>query len=213
MPFLTDGLPGIGVPTGLESFAADTNAASGANPQQVKVDLYQLSLMLTTWLNSLSKTMVDGTIYYSEVELGAVYDPTPQGSNISEQSYTATGMNVPVGSTGGTDTWHVGVYNSAGVLVARSATAGVTAGTALTIQQIPFYGSDGATLAPVTLTSGTYYLALQGNGTTAKFLDINAPDWPKATGSQAGTAGTLAAITSIATTYTADLGPRLSLYA
>lgn len=212
MGFLTEGLPALALFTGSEEINADTQLTAGAIPQSEKIALYKLSLLLTTMLNSLSKTMVAGTIYYTEFRVGFTYTPTPRGSSISENSFSVTGMNVPVGGTGGTDTWHVGVYNSSGVLVGRSATAGVTAGTASTIQQIPLYQADGSTAGPITLTSGTYYLALQSSGTTATFASINSPIWPLVTGSQTGAAGTLAAISSIATTYTANLGPRLSLY-
>ncbi len=211
MSFLTNQLPLLALFTGSETIPIDTNRANGAQTQQNTAELYKLAMVLITMLNTLSKTMVDGSIYYSQIEVGFTYDPTPQGSNIKENTYVTTGINIPVGSTGGTDTWHAALYNSAGVLVARSATAGVTAGTALTIQQIPWYGSDGAALAPVTIQSGVFYLAIQSNGTTAKFLAVNSPIWPKVTGSQTGTAGTLAAITP-PSTYTQNLGPMATLY-
>lgn len=211
--FLSNGLPAFGLFTGREECVFDGNpATAGTLPSQEKMAIYKLAMIMTTMLNSLSKTMVSGTIYYAQFGIGLTYTPTPRGSTINEQSFSVTGVNIPVGSTGGTDTWHVGVYNSAGTLVARSITAGVTAGTALTIQQFPLYQTDGSTIGPVTLTSGTYYLALQGNGNTAKFLSINSPIWPINTGSQTGTAGTLATISSVATTFTANLGPLASLY-
>lgn len=221
MGFLTEGLPALATFTGLETINSDTQAANGSNPQSESIALYKLALLMTTMLNSLDKTMVAGTIYYCEYEVGVTYTPTPRGSAISENSYAITGVNVPVGTPGGTDTWHVGVWNSSGVLVARSITAGVTAGTALTIQQIPLYATDGSTVGPITLTSGVYYIGLQSSGTTAKFKSINSPIWgttanPVVTGSQAGAAGTLPAITTIAAgtagTFTANLAPLLSLY-
>ena len=212
MGFLTEGLPGIGPFTGAEEINADTQAASGSNPQSEKIALYKLALMLTTMLNSLSKTPVAGTIYYTQFNIGFTYTPTPRGSAISEQGYSVTGINVPVGATGGTDTLHVGVYNSAGVLVARSITAGVTLGTALTIQQVPLYQTDGSTSGPVTLASGVYYLAVQLSGTTGRFQTVNSPVWPFVTGSQIGVSGTLATISSIATTYTANVGAAVSIY-
>jgi hypothetical protein len=174
-----------------------------------------MALMLTTMLNTLSKTPVAGTIYYTRIDLGVEYDPTPQGADISLQPFTITGVNVPVGATGGTDTLHVGIWDSAGVLVGRSATAGVTLGTALTIQQVPLAGSSGAATgvdAPVTLPSGTYYVGVQLSGTTGRFQAINSPIWPVATGSQTGVSGTLPAISSVASTYTQNLGPMVSVY-
>lgn len=209
--FLNEGLPGLALFSGLERFNADSQQANGANPQSEEVALYKLALVMTTMLNNLNKTMVAGTIYYSQFNVGYTYTPTPRGNPIPENSYAITGINVPVGTTGGTDTWHVGVWNSAGVLVARSILAGVTAGTASTIQQIPLYQPDGATIGPVTLTSGTYYIGLQSNGTTATFKSINSPIWPYVTGSKTGVAGTLPAIVP-ATTYTANTGPQVSFY-
>ena len=209
--FITNGLPSLGVVSGLEEFPADSNAANGGQPQQEKVSIYKLALMLYTMLNSLSKTPVAATIYYTQYNIGFTYTPTPRGSTISEQSFSVTGMNVPVGGTGGTDTLHVGVYNSAGLLVARSILAGVTLGTALTIQQVPLYQTDGVTIGPVTLTSGVYYLAVQLSGTTGRFQTVNSPVWPVVTGSQTGVSGVLATITPPAT-YTANLGPMVSLY-
>lgn len=212
MGFLTEGLPALALFTGSEEINADTQLSAGAIPQSEKIAIYKLALLMTTMLNTLSKTMVSGTFYYTQFLLGYTYTPTPRGSAIPENSYSITGVNVPVGSTGGTDTFHVWVWNSAGVVVGRSATAGVTAGTALTIQQIPLYQPDGSTAGPITLTSGTYYIGVQSNGTTAKFLAINSPIWPLNTGSQTGTAGTSAAIASIASTFTQNLGPMATLY-
>lgn len=209
--FLTNGLPSAALFTGAEAFNADTNAAAGAIPQSEKFAFYKLALMLTTLMNTLNKTMVAGTIYYTGMGIGFLYTPTPRGSSISENSFSITGVNIPVGSTGGTDTWHVYVFNAAGTLVARSILAGVLAGTALTIQQIPLYQPDGATLGPIVLPSAQYYIGLQSNGTTATFKDINSPIWSTFTKSQTGAAGTAPTFTA-PTTFTADLGPMASFY-
>lgn len=210
--FLNNGLPAIATFSGKEEFNVDTELTGGSIPQSGKIALYKLALMLTTMLNTLNKTMVAGTIYYVGIGIGFVYTPTPRGSAIPEGSFAVTGINVAVGSVGGTDTWHVGVYNSTGVLVARSITAGVTAGTALTIQQIPLYQTNGSTIGPVTLPAGSYFIALQSNGTTATFKSVNSPIWSTNTGSQTGSAGTLAAISALSTTFTANLGPMASFY-
>lgn len=215
MPFLTNSVPKFAIPTGSESVNFDTNISGGGQPQMVSIELTKLALLMSTFTNGLSKTMVAGTIYYSQYNVGFVYDPTPLGSNISENTFLTTGVNIVLGTPGGTDTWHAGLWNSSGVLVARSATAGVTAGTALTTQQIPWAGVTGSATgadAPVSITAGTYYIGLQSNGTTAKFWSINSPIWPLPTGSQSGSAGTLPAISSVATTYTANLGPQATLY-
>lgn len=214
MGFLNEGLPALATFSGLEKLNADTQQAAGAIPQSEELSLSKLALILRSLTNSLSKTMVAGSIYYTQFSIGFTYTPTPRGTAIPENSYSVSGINIPVGAQGGTDTWHVGLYNSAGVLVARSILAGVTAGTALTIQQFPLYDVSGvvaATTTPIIITSGVYYIALQSSGTTANFLTINSPIWPGVTGSQTGVAATLAAITP-PTTYTANLGPQASLY-
>lgn len=207
MSFLTNTLPSLATFTGGEEIPADTDLASGQNPSQVKLALYKLALLMTTMMNSLNKTMVAGSIYYAAYGIGAVtsFDPNAAlpATTQSTESVLITGVNVAVGSTGGTDNWYVALYNSAGVLLASS--AATLAGTASTVQQIPF-------TAPVTVPSGTYYIALQSNGTTATFKSINSPIWPGVTGSQTGMAGTLAVLTPIPTTYTANLGPQASLY-
>ena len=215
MPFLTNASPNLATFTGNESFPLDSNLAGGSLPSQETLSLAQLSTTLDCLLNNADKVPVAGTIYYTQMTIGGTYTPTPRGSSQSIESYQLTGLNVHVGTTGGTDTWHVGVWNSAGVLQARSATAGVTAGTAQSIQQIPFAGSSGTgtgTLAPVTVQSGTYYVGLQSSGNTAVFKAINSSIWPTPTGSLTGTAGTLTTITTFATTYTTSLGVRASLY-
>lgn len=213
MSFLTSGVPALATFTGAETLPGDSNNASGQQPQQITMSLAKLARILNCLGNTKDKTMVSGTIYYAAYTVGATESFRPDSglalTTLSDQSFLITGMNILVGSTGGTDTWYTGLYNSSGVLVASS-TKGTTAGTASTIQQIPF--DDGTNALTATITSGTYLLAVQSNGTTAKLGTINSPIWPDITGSQTGTAGTLAKITSVATTYTANLGPMASLY-
>ena len=209
MSFLTNALPSLATFTGAEELATDTNLASGAQPSQVKIALYKLALLLTTMMSQLAagKTMVAGSIYYSGYGIGSQtsFDPDAglPATTQSTESVLVTGVNVLVGGTGGTDNWIVGLYNSAGVLLAKS--AATLAGTALTIQQIAF-------TAAVTVPSGDYFIALQSNGTTATFGAMNSPIWPRITGSQTGSAPTMAALSPVATTYTANLGPMASLY-
>lgn len=207
MSFLTQDLPAIGGFTGLEDLCLDTNLPTGRQPQMVRCSLIKLAVLLLQLQNSLSKTMVSGTIYYSSFALGATQSnpPASAGSVALMSPQTFTGMNVAVGTPGGTDNWQVAVYSSAGLLLANS--IATLAGTALTFQQILF-------TAAITLASGNYFLALQGNGTTAKFLAFNAPTAPTGfvTGSQVGVAGTLATLTPLSATYTANLGPMLSLF-
>ncbi len=131
--FLTNGLPNLAIFTGAEKLNADTLATAGGQPQSEAITLAKLAKVMRSLQNSLSKTMVDGTFYYSQYNVGVSYTPTPRGSTISEQSFLITGANIAVGGTGGSDTWRAYLWNSAGVCIAASAAAGVTAGTALTI--------------------------------------------------------------------------------
>lgn len=205
MSFLTNQLPSVATFTGAEEAAFDTYLGSGAQPQSVKLALYKLALLMTCLGNGLSKTMVAGTRYYVGFFIGDTLASAPSTTQVSQENgLVITGVNVAVGATGGTDLWVVELHDSTGALVATSALAGTTAGTANTIQQIPF-------TAAATINSGLYYIVLQSNGSTATFKSINSPIWPTYTGSATGTLGTSAAITP-PTTYTANLGAQVSLY-
>jgi hypothetical protein len=118
---------------------------------------------------------------------------------------TLTGIILSIGSTGGTDNFIAGLYDSAGALLASSSLSGILAGTTGTKQKFVF-------TAPVTVVGpGTYYAAVQSNGTTAKFLAMSNATEGFVTGSVAGTFGTLPSITP-GTTYTASIGPFASTY-
>lgn len=213
MAFLTNGLPSLAGYTGSERTAWDTNAAAGGQPQLVEMNLAKLGLILSQLSNGLSKTMVAGSIYYSQFNIGALLTNPPGPKTQSLQSnYSLTGVNVSVGGTGGTDLWAVALYNSAGVLVGSSNVAGVIAAAANTIQQIPF--AVGTVATPLAgLDSGVYYIALQSNGTTATFKSINSPIWPLDTGSQTGAFGTFAVLAPVPDgVYTANVGPQVTLY-
>ncbi len=188
--------------TGNEQAYFDTLAAAGVAPQGGAVTMVQLATAANFYATSLSKTMVAGTRYTVGWVLGAA--AASEGIVNLTQGQTITGINVLVGSTGGTDLWNVELHNAAGVTLATSLLTGTTAGTALTWQQIAF---TAAYYAP----PGQYWLCLQSNGTTAKFQAYNAPTFPIFTGSSTGTLGTAASITP-PTTYTQNLGPILLPY-
>ncbi len=134
----------------------------------------------------------DGDIYWAPVYLTA-------------NSLTVTGISYLIGSVGGTTKAIAGLYTSAGVLLASSTLAGTTVGTAANFQALAF-------IAPVTLTAaGVYYVALQFNGTTAKFRTHTAPGLKFIVGTVAGTFGTMAAITP-GTTYAINTGPLAVTY-
>lgn len=190
--WLTNGVPNLNTPTGAEQLPLDTGLSSGANPQEASINLFQLANAISYLGNGLDKTMVAGSRYYTNYTIG-----TPQ---------TFTGAAVRVGTTGGTDNWILELHGPTGLLLATTATAGTTAGTASTWQQIAFTATYTVTIP------GTYYIALQSNGTTAKFDSVNAPALTGVvTGSATGTFGTGASITP-PTTYTANLGPKVWLY-
>jgi hypothetical protein len=188
--WLTNGVPNLPFLTGAEQFSVDTENSGGAVPQTGSVTIAQLVAAVAYFGNTLSKTPVDGTRYYVGVTIG--FDTT------------LTGISALIGATGGTDKFIFELHDSAGTLVATTATAGVTVGTALTWQQIPF-------TAEYSAVAGDYFIAVQLNGTTARLATYNSPTSPLVTGSAAGTFGTGAAIAP-PTTYTAGVGPVTVLY-
>jgi hypothetical protein len=190
---LSTGVPTLPLIIGSEMIALDTGLPGGAVPQMATISLDKLAAAMNYLGNNLSTTTVAGTRYYSSVAVGA-------GSTI-------TGISALIGAVGGTDKFIYELHDSTGALVATTALAGVTVGTAGTYQAIPF-------TAPVVLPSvitNPYFIVVQSNGTTAKVATYNAPTSPRLTGSAAGTFGTSAAITP-PTTYTAGVGPVAILY-
>lgn len=191
--WLTNGVPLYPLATGDAQISIDTQLAEGAQPQTAAISLLQLATLIAALSNSSSETTVAGSRYFSSVSLGS-----PQ---------QLTGISALVGSTGGTDKWLAELYDSNGNLVATSATAGATVGAAGSIQQFAF-------TAPYEAEAGTYFVAIQSNGTTAKIAAYNGPAslvGGLLTGSATGTFGTGANITP-PTTYSAGVGPVASLY-
>lgn len=117
---------------------------------------------------------------------------------------TLTGLAYQVGSTGGTDSVIVVLYNSAGTVVANSALAGATVGTAAQIQSVAFTGTYAA-------VAGRYFASVTFNGVTAKFRTYPIPGSLFIAGSEAETFGTVTNITP-GTTFTADKGPLCYVY-
>ena len=191
---------------GSEHFAWDIINAGGASPLQGSSSITLLATALAYFSNFASKTTVAGTRYITSITITEGQgDTTNTDGVIDSAPQLVTGVNVLVGSVGGTDSWIVELHNSSGALVATSATAGTTAGTAGTWQQIPF-------TAPYSAAPGTYYIVVQSNGTTAHPAVYNSPTNSQLlTGSATGTFGAGASITP-PTTYTAALGPVSFLY-
>src|SRR3990167_2061827 len=132
----------------------------------------------------------DGTSYFVELNLPYIQ--------------TLTGLAYQVGSTGGTDSVIVTLYNSAGTVVANSALAGATVGTAAQIQSVAFTGTYAA-------VAGRYFASVTFNGATAKFRTYPIPGSKFIAGSEAETFGTVTAITP-GTSFTADKGPLCYVY-
>ena len=119
---------------------------------------------------------------------------------------TWKGLAVLNGTVVGTDNMLVALYNSSGALLANSAVAGTLSAGASTFQNRDF-------LAPVTLTPGRYFCAVQSNGTTAtsnKFVTANGVN--VLTTSSTGTFGTVPASITVPTTFTTAVGCVVQLY-
>lgn len=121
---------------------------------------------------------------------------------------TVTGIQYLVGSVGGTDKVIVSLHDSTGALLANSALAGTTVGTAAQAQQVAFTGTYAA------VGPGLYFVCVTFNGTTAKFRTV--PAYCNVGNGAIGnsvtqTFGTAATFTA-PTTFTADKVPVASLY-
>lgn len=128
------------------------------------------------------------------------------GSIFVPMNCTVTGVQYLIGSVGGTDKVISSLHSSTGALLANSAAAGLTVGTAANLQQVAFT-STYAAVGPA-----FYFLALTFNGTTAKFRSVPAHTQNGVIGNGVTqTFGTSAAFTA-PTTFTADKVPVASLY-
>jgi hypothetical protein len=122
-------------------------------------------------------------------------------------TFTATGLIAAVpGGTTGTDKWIGVIWNSSGATVASSATAGTTTPATFETFKLPF-GTATTIAGPA-----SYFAGIQSNGTAAHVEMFNNNAEGFATGSQAGTYGTIVAIGTPATTYTINVGPMLKTY-
>lgn len=132
----------------------------------------------------------NGTIYFS-----ALYLPVQK---------VLTGAFYLIGSVGGTDKVIVSLHDKDGAVLANSATAGTTVGTAANVQSVAF-------AATYTAPAGLYYVGCTFNGTTAKFRSYPIPGSKGYAGSAAQTFGTVAAFTP-GLDFTADKGPISGVY-
>lgn len=178
----------VGTTLGVTGATTLTGGVAGGNP-------YNMGTWPITSVTSGTDTAcTNGTAYVGSVHV--------------HRNCTLTGIQYLVGSVGGTDKVIVSLHNSAGTLLANSATAGTTVGTAAQAQQVAFTAPYAA------VGPGLYYLALTFNGTTAKFRTI--PAFCNVGNGVVGnsvtqTFGTPATFTA-PTTFTADKVPVMSLY-
>jgi hypothetical protein len=118
-------------------------------------------------------------------------------------SITLTGIGYLTGSVAGTDKVIVALYDNAGALLANSALAGATVTGTNNIQQVAFTAPENV------LGPNYFYVAVQFNGTTAKFRTIaggEGSEYLSVTNSSAGTFGTLGAIVT-GGVFTSNQGP------
>lgn len=188
--WLTPGFGQLPTFTGVEQMSLDTQISYGSPPQTAMTSSLALAVALDYLSRASNRTTVAGTRYYVGISIG----------------YNAllTGVQLLMGGTGGTDNLIVELHDSTGALVATSTTSGTTAGTANTWQRIAFTAQYQA--AP-----GTYYIAVQSNGTTATPAVFSSPGLQIVVGSATGTFGTGAAITP-PTTYSTGVGPVAMVY-
>ena len=128
------------------------------------------------------------------------------GSVFLPMNATVTGIQYLIGSVGGTDKVIASLHDASGALLANSAAAGLTVGTAANLQQVAFT-STYAAVGPAFL-----FVALTFNGTTAKFRSVPAHTQTGVIGNGVTqTFGTSASFTA-PSTFTADKVPVASLY-
>jgi hypothetical protein len=137
-------------------------------------------------------TPVSGSLYYAELFIPKVM--------------TLTGVGFLNGATVGTDKRIIALVNNAGTVIATSNLAGATSSSANGFQEIAF-------TAQITVSPGTYYTAVQTNGTTDTLRLIAANTFVDVrTGTRTGTFGTIAPPPTPLTSFTADTGPIAYVY-
>lgn len=135
----------------------------------------------------------NGTIYYTSIWVPG--------------DLIVTGIQYLVGNTGGTNRVVASLHNSAGELLANSATSGPLVGTASQTQQV-------ALTVPYYLNGpGLVLVGLTFNGATATFSTVPAYVHPNIIGgSAAQTYGTPASFVPSTTIFTVSTAPIAALY-
>lgn len=119
---------------------------------------------------------------------------------------TWKGAGVLNGTTVGTSKYIVALWGTSGALLANSAVAGALSSGASVMQNFAF-------LNPILLAPGRYFVGLQmdvATDTVRHVLSANGSN--VICGTQAGTFGTIPAITTVSTTFTTAVAPICQLY-
>jgi hypothetical protein len=145
-----------------------------------------------TWQPVAATSGTDTACTNGTAYVGAVF--VPKNSTIAGVSYL-------IGSVGGTNKVVASLHSNTGALLANSAVAGATVGTAETVQNVEF-------IAPYEVKGPmTYFIGLTFNGATAKFRSIPAQTQAGEIGNGVTqTFGTPASFTA-PTSFTADKIP------
>lgn len=120
---------------------------------------------------------------------------------------TLTGVGVLNAATVGTNKYVVALFNSSGVPVANSSTAGVLTSGASAFQQVPFTATYSA------VGPRTYWIGIYMNGTTDRYFAI--PTLGQSMGLAGSVSGqTFGSVTTVVlpTTFTADIAPVAYVY-
>lgn len=145
-------------------------------------------------LNTTSGTStvaVVGTIYWA-----AVFIP---------MNITVTGITYTTGTVANSGNVIGALYSASGTLLGNSALAGTAVSTISVKQKLAF------TAAPNVTGPSVYYIALQFDAVTAKFMSFSNATESFVVGSTTGSFGTLPSITP-GTTYATGVGPYASTY-
>lgn len=147
-----------------------------------------------TSLNSTGTVLAATTMYCSEIDLPF--------------NKKATGLGFLLGTVGGTDKHIAVLYDASGNLLANSTTAGTTAGTASTYEQLNF------TTPYYMVGPAQYFGCVQTNGTTAtmRMLVTSVNDTYLTKGVTGQTFGTIPATITVPTTFTTAVGPYEVVY-
>lgn len=159
----------------------------GANPDKIKRFASRNPIVLTEGTDT---ALVAGEIFWADIPGGI------------QNNVVVTGLEILVGSVGGTDKIILFIADREGNIVGTTSLEGTTLGTAGNLQRI-------ALITPVSLARGAYKVGVQGNGATGKIRTLAAGF--QATKKQAGEFGVIPKLT-LTTLFNAGQGPYVATY-